>query len=105
MGITENDTFSEKLRVTTVKIISENECRESQNKDFRKYLTYTTFCAGWKNGTAVCNGDSGGGLVLQRPGERLWDLHGVVSISLRRLGTNICDPNYFTVFTKVKILF
>ncbi|XP_074108381.1 modular serine protease-like [Cotesia typhae] len=101
MGITENDTFSDKLRITTVKIIPETECQESQKRDFRKYLTYTTFCAGWSNGTAVCNGDSGGGLVLQRPDEKIWDLHGVVSISPRRLGTNICDPNYYTVFTKI----
>lgn len=101
MGITENDTFSQTLRVTTVKVIPEDECRESQKKDFRKYLTYTTFCAGWKNGTAVCNGDSGGGLVLHRFNSNVWDLHGVVSISPRRLGRAICDPNYYTVFTKV----
>ncbi|KAK0081043.1 hypothetical protein PV325_012899 [Microctonus aethiopoides] len=103
MGITENDTFSQRLRVTTVKIIPGEECRNSQKSDFRKYLTYSTFCAGWKNGTAVCNGDSGGGLVLQRYNSSVWDLYGVVSISQRRLGMPICDPNYYTVFTKISI--
>ncbi|KAF7988304.1 hypothetical protein HCN44_011050 [Aphidius gifuensis] len=103
MGITENDTFSKHLRVTTVKLIDENECRESQKRDFRRYLTYTTFCAGWNNGTAVCNGDSGGGLALRRPNTTIWDLHGVVSISPRRIGTSICDPQYYTVFTKILI--
>ncbi|XP_018395859.1 PREDICTED: uncharacterized protein LOC108774285, partial [Cyphomyrmex costatus] len=100
MGLTENDTFSSVLRVTTVKIISDDECRKNQNRDFRKYLTYTSFCAGWANGTGVCNGDSGGGLVLQRPNSSVWEIHGVVSVSPRKLGTNICDPNFYAVFTK-----
>lgn len=101
MGLTENDTFSSVLRVTTVKIISDDECRKNQNRDFRKYLTYTSFCAGWANGTGVCNGDSGGGLVLQRPNSSVWEIHGVVSVSPRKLGTSVCDPNFYTVFTKV----
>ncbi|XP_067214919.1 clotting factor C-like isoform X2 [Linepithema humile] len=89
MGLTENDTFSSVLRVTTMKIVSDDECRESQKKDFRKYLTYTSFCAGWENGTGVCNGDSGGGLVIQRPNSSVWEVHGVVSVSPRRLGFNV----------------
>ncbi|XP_071564263.1 modular serine protease-like [Temnothorax nylanderi] len=103
MGLTENDTFSPVLRVTTMKIISDDECRQNQNRDFRKYLTYTSFCAGWANGTGVCNGDSGGGLVLQRPNSSVWEVHGVVSVSPRRLGTNVCDPNFYAVFTKVSM--
>ncbi|EZA58008.1 hypothetical protein DMN91_006570 [Ooceraea biroi] len=101
MGLTENDTFSSVLRLTTMKIVSDDECRENQNRDFWKYLTYTTFCAGWANGTGVCNGDSGGGLVLQRPNSSIWEIHGVVSVSPRKLGTSTCDPNFYTVFTKV----
>ncbi|KAG7200973.1 hypothetical protein KM043_003330 [Ampulex compressa] len=101
MGLTENDTFSASLRATTVKIVPDEECRRSQKRDFRKYLTYTSFCAGWANGTAVCNGDSGGGLVLRRPNSTIWEIHGVVSLSPRRLGTGICDPRFYTVFTKV----
>ncbi|XP_011872939.1 PREDICTED: low-density lipoprotein receptor-related protein 1B-like isoform X1 [Vollenhovia emeryi] len=103
MGLTENDTFSPVLRVTTMKIISDDECRQNQNRDFRKYVTYTSFCAGWANGTGVCNGDSGGGLVLQRPDSSVWEVHGVVSVSPRRLDTNVCDPNFYAVFTKVSM--
>ena len=101
MGITENDTFSPTLRVTTVKLVNEEECRKAQKRDFRKYITYTSFCAGWLNGSAVCNGDSGGGVVLKRVNSTVWHVEGVVSISPRRLDTSICDPNYYTVFTKV----
>ncbi|KAL6420544.1 hypothetical protein ACFW04_014875 [Cataglyphis niger] len=104
MGLTENDTFSPVLRITTMKIISDDECRQNQNRDFWKYLTYTSFCAGWANGTGVCNGDSGGGLVLlQTLNSSRWEVHGVVSVSPRRLSTSICNPNFYTVFTKVSI--
>lgn len=105
MGLTENDTFSSVLKVTTAKIISEDECRQNQKRDFYKYLTYTSFCAGWANGTGVCNGDSGGGLVLQRPNSNIWEVHGIVSVSPRRLSTSICNPHFYTIFTKVNISF
>lgn len=101
MGITENDTFSPTLRITSVQVVSDEKCREKQKKDFRKYITFTSFCGGWGNGTGVCNGDSGGGLVLQMPNSTLWEVHGVVSVSPRRLGTSFCDPNFYTIFTKV----
>ncbi|XP_024941719.1 modular serine protease isoform X2 [Cephus cinctus] len=103
MGVTENDTYSSILRVTTVQLVSDEMCREKQKRDFRKYLTYTSFCAGWGNGTSVCNGDSGGGLVLQKPNSTFWEVHGVVSISPRRPGTSFCDPMFYTVFTKVSV--
>lgn len=53
-------------------------------------------------GTGVCNGDSGGGLVfpIEKDPER-YNLQGIVSVSPRRIGTSFCDPNYYTVFTKV----
>ncbi|KAL2726982.1 modular serine protease-like isoform X1 [Vespula squamosa] len=103
MGITENDTYSSTLRITSMTVISNEKCHEAQRKDFRKYITYTSFCAGWANGTGVCNGDSGGGFILRRPNTAIWEVHGVVSISPRRLGTSICDPYSYAVFTKVSL--
>ncbi|XP_015191015.1 PREDICTED: uncharacterized protein LOC107074068 [Polistes dominula] len=100
MGIMENDTYSSTLRMTSMKVISNEKCREFHHRDFRKYITYTSFCAGWANGTSVCNGDSGGGFILRRPNTMIWEVHGVVSISPRRLGTSICDPYSYTIFTK-----
>lgn len=101
MGLTENDTFSSVLRVTTMRVVPDDECRQSQKHDFRKYLTYTSFCAGWANGTGACNGDSGGGLVIRRPNSSVWEVHGIVSVSPRRLSSSVCDPNFYTIFTKV----
>lgn len=50
MGITENDTFSKNLRATSLPVVSDEKCIESQVSDFKKYVTYTSFCAGWANG-------------------------------------------------------
>ncbi|RZB39248.1 Trypsin, Ldl recept a, and/or Sushi domain containing protein, partial [Asbolus verrucosus] len=104
MGVTENDTSSEQLRATYLPVVDDTECIKQQKKDFKKYITFTSFCAGWRNGTGVCNGDSGGGLVfpVEKNPNKL-TLQGIVSISPRRPGTSFCDPNYYTVFTKVGI--
>ena len=103
MGVTENDTFSTTLRVVTAQVIPLQVCRDKETRNFRKYLTYTSFCAGWANGTSVCNGDSGGGFLLRRPETNQWDIHGIVSLSPRRLYNSLCDPNFYTVFTRVSL--
>lgn len=72
MGVSEDNLFSDQLKVTSLPVVEDNECMERQQPDFRKYLTFTTFCAGWKNGTGVCNGDSGSGLIF--PTKDLWYL-------------------------------
>lgn len=72
MGVSEDNLFSDQLKVTSLPVVDDKECMERQQPDFRKYLTFTTFCAGWKNGTGVCNGDSGSGLIF--PTKDLWYL-------------------------------
>lgn len=52
-------------------------------------------------GTALCNGDSGGGLVFPSKDLSSWTLQGVVSLSPRKQSTFFCDPTKYTVFTKV----
>lgn len=53
-------------------------------------------------GTAVCNGDSGGGLVFPKSNNKSqWVLQGIVSVSPRRLGTFFCNTKFYTIFTKV----
>lgn len=53
MGITENDTFSKNLRAAYLPVIDDKECIQIQSRDFKKYITYTSFCAGWRNGTYI----------------------------------------------------
>ncbi|XP_049947696.1 limulus clotting factor C-like [Schistocerca serialis cubense] len=101
-GMNEYDDFADTLHVIDMPVIDDRRCIEEQERDFRKYVRYTTFCAGYRNGSGVCNGDSGGGLVFQTD-EGAWYLQGVVSISPRRRGTSLCDPHFYTIFTKVGI--
>lgn len=74
MGANEHHDYSDRLRVTSLPVVSNSKCIEKQKPDFRKFVTFTTFCAGWENGTAVCNGDSGGGLVFRTKETNRWCL-------------------------------
>lgn len=56
-----------------------------------------TFCAGLKNGTGVCFGDSGGGFVIKV--KKINYLKGIVSSSLIEDG--MCDVTKFAVYTDV----
>lgn len=101
LGISENDTNSDSLRMAQLPVVANEECVKLQPRDFQKYVTFTTFCAGWGNGTSVCNGDSGGGLMFLSRNRESWKVQGVVSLSPRRQSTFFCDPFKYTVFTKV----
>jgi hypothetical protein len=50
MGVTENETFSEEIRVAQLSVVSTEECIRKQPRDFQKFITFTTFCAGLENG-------------------------------------------------------
>lgn len=90
------------LQVIKMPIISHQMCVDNQPSEIRKFLTFTKFCAGWANGSSVCNGDSGAGLIVPRPDGRYY-LKGIVSISPRMKATDHCDPDQYTIFTKVGI--
>ncbi|XP_011202673.2 plasma kallikrein [Bactrocera dorsalis] len=61
-------------KMVDVKIASKGDCLSSS---FQSLITDNTFCAGNRDGTGPCMGDSGGALMLQRNGR--WVLRGVVS--------------------------
>ncbi|RZF47444.1 hypothetical protein LSTR_LSTR007371 [Laodelphax striatellus] len=98
-GFTENDSPSDVLRYINIPIINTSQCIDNEPEDFRKFITYTSFCAGYNNGTSVCNGDSGSGLLFSDKGSLY--LEGIVSVSPRRTNSFSCDPKLYTVFTKV----
>lgn len=50
MGLTENNTYSVQLRGAYLPVVNESDCILQQKKDFKKYISYTSFCAGWRNG-------------------------------------------------------
>nr|XP_019525930.2 chymotrypsin-like protease CTRL-1 [Aedes albopictus] len=99
-GYTEFDAVADALQATSVPLISYTKCLESNPDLFDRTIYDGMFCAGYTNGTNVCNGDSGGGLYLNRNG--LWYLVGIVSFTAaREERTNLCSTHDYTGFTKV----
>lgn len=96
-GLTEYDQTSEELKMASLPVVSTETCLRSYPKFYSEYLSDKAFCAGFRNGTSPCNGDSGGGLVFKR--NNSWYLRGIVSLSVAKEGLNFCDPNYYVIFT------
>lgn len=91
-----NSTSNGALHVTKMPIVPDEQCVAKQSPEFRKYLTFTKFCAGWANGNSMCSGDSGTGLTVLRSDGRYY-LRGIVSVGPRKKSTDQ------TIFTKVSI--
>ncbi|XP_050502493.1 serine protease gd-like isoform X1 [Diabrotica virgifera virgifera] len=73
-----------------------------------KYFRYQYSQGDWKNqpaGTSVCNGDSGGGMVFPRsgssPNNPIWEIRGMVSISVALQNQFRCDSSHYVVFTDI----
>lgn len=97
-----NSSSNGDLHVTKMPIVPDEQCVTKQSPGLRKYLTITKFCAGFANGNSVCNGDSGTGLTVLRSYDRYY-LKGIVSVGPRKKSTDYCDPDQYTIFTKVGI--
>ncbi|XP_046589799.1 modular serine protease isoform X3 [Neodiprion lecontei] len=96
-GKTEAGVPSEELKEINLPFIPYQECVSAVPEEFKGYVTADKFCAGYLNGSSLCEGDSGGGLCFQLDG--LWYLRGIVSVS--PVSQNTCDNHYYTAFTNV----
>ncbi|KAG5885426.1 hypothetical protein JTB14_036073 [Gonioctena quinquepunctata] len=104
-GFDENKKLSNKLMQAEMPVVSTVTCIYS-NRDFFSQFTFEkNYCAGFRNGTSVCNGDSGGGMVFPKRGSRgqstVWQLRGVVSVGVALQGQGVCDTSQYIVFTDV----
>ncbi|XP_059477553.1 proclotting enzyme-like [Neocloeon triangulifer] len=90
-------------RVASMPIVTNEECLRA-NPDFIRITSETTFCAGHRNGTGPCKGDSGGGLYVWDASSRKWSIRGVVSQSLWDNNINSCDLKNYVTFTDVSKL-
>jgi hypothetical protein len=84
-------------KVINVPIHSQEDCFLS-NPALVPISSKRTFCGGYRDGTGVCNSDSGGGLVIQL--NNVIYLRGIVSSSLVR-DFSSCDLENYSVFTNV----
>ncbi|XP_012160458.1 serine protease gd [Ceratitis capitata] len=72
-----NKDISPLPKMVDVNIVSKDDCLRS-SAAFQPLITDYTICAGNRDGTGPCMGDSGGALMMQRNGR--WVLRGIVSV-------------------------
>lgn len=100
-GLTENDTDSSDLKGAKLPVVDYAECLEADHDLFSTLIYPGMFCAGSRDGTNVCNGDSGGGMYFQDG--RRWTLRGIISFSgARNDGSNKCDAKNYAGFMNVQ---
>ncbi|XP_053687895.1 transmembrane protease serine 9-like [Sabethes cyaneus] len=99
-GLTEDDKTSQILKEVDIPVVDPVACLKTDRVLFGQTLDDGLFCAGYTNGTGVCNGDSGGGLFFRRA--NIWFLGGIVSFAqIRSVGSNKCYTKGYAAFTKV----
>lgn len=99
-GYTEQSAVSNSLKAAGAPIVSQELCRSSNLGAFGGSLTEEMFCAGYRNGTNACNGDSGGGLFRNVRGS--WFLLGIVSFTAaQEQDENRCSSTDYTAFVDV----
>lgn len=102
-GFDENRKLTTNLMQTKMPVVSSDTCIFSNRNFFSQFIFDKNYCAGFRNGTSVCNGDSGGGMVFPKAGtsgaDTVWQLRGIVSVSVALQGEGTCDPSHFMVFT------
>ncbi|KOB73983.1 Hemolymph proteinase 19, partial [Operophtera brumata] len=78
-------------------VVSQETCIRSYSEFFVRFTSAYTYCAGFRDGTSVCNGDSGGGMVFKIGSA--WYVRGLVSVSVARENEYRCDPSHYVIFT------
>ncbi|XP_063992829.1 modular serine protease-like isoform X2 [Diachasmimorpha longicaudata] len=104
-GRTSKGPSSSIIRALSVPVVPKNKCIEQANEvNGRNFITSDKFCAGYTNGSSVCNGDSGGGLTFET--NKLSYLRGIVSSGIGvndSTGEPICDNNRYAIYTEVAV--
>ncbi|KAJ8712865.1 hypothetical protein PYW08_008169 [Mythimna loreyi] len=96
-GFDETGMATEELSLVEMPVVSQETCIRSYSEFFVRFTSDHTYCAGNRDGTSVCNGDSGGGMVFKQNG--IWYLRGLVSLSVARPNESRCDPTHYVIFT------
>ncbi|XP_063924332.1 proclotting enzyme-like isoform X2 [Zophobas morio] len=93
-----NNSMTAEPRQTTMPIVSQEECLRS-GEVFKYITSQRTFCAGYRNESGPCNGDSGSGFIMKS--NEKWFLKGIVSTSKYDSVKQSCDLTNYVVFTDI----
>lgn len=99
-GLTDFDKrqLPDTLQIVRLPMLSNKKCQAMYKKaGHDKIITEMDLCAGYaKGGMDACEGDSGGPLIVRRPGDGRWTLSGIVSN-----GVKCGEPLLPGVYTRV----
>ncbi|GBP33252.1 Coagulation factor VII [Eumeta japonica] len=97
--IDEIGTQTGNLQTAEFPTINIDQCINEAAPDFRVYITSDKICAGYTNGTALCKGDSGGGIAFSDGvgDEATHYLRGVISTA--PTNNKACNVYAVTSFT------
>ncbi|KAJ3618905.1 hypothetical protein MTP99_005705 [Tenebrio molitor] len=97
----ETGQVSDVLRQLSVPSVPQQTCKKELPVDYKEYLTHDKLCAGYlNNGSSVCNGDSGGGLVFKYSNR--FFVAGVVSLApVAKTTEGGCDSQQYGLYTVV----
>lgn len=100
-GLGDEDKPIDILQEATLSVVDRATCLKSKPLHFEKLLSEnnSNFCAGNRNETNVCDGDSGGGMFFELG--NAWYIRGLVSTGVRSKNSRHCDPQQFVVFTDI----
>ncbi|XP_011867326.1 PREDICTED: transmembrane protease serine 9-like [Vollenhovia emeryi] len=98
-GKDESANYLENPRMVTASIVSHTTCHWS-NHYFALLTSNRTFCAGFRNSSGPCKGDSGSGLVLFNNITGRYYLRGLVSQAFGDL-ISPCDLQQYVVYVDV----
>ncbi|XP_050359448.1 modular serine protease-like isoform X3 [Nymphalis io] len=105
-GLTQSrlGTESTKLKVLDMPYVEWQECKERTPPEYSAFIISDKICAGFGNGTTLCKGDSGSGLVFsaREHGEMRYYLRGVLSTGPPNPDGSGCNPNALSSFTHVQ---
>ncbi|XP_019698501.2 modular serine protease isoform X2 [Harpegnathos saltator] len=90
---------TEELFEVNMPYVERQKCRDNVPLEFRGFITFDKFCAGFMNGSSACDGDSGGGLSFKK--NDIWYLRGVISTSPQK--DDHCDFNSYVAFTRISV--
>ncbi|XP_013167708.1 PREDICTED: serine protease gd-like isoform X2 [Papilio xuthus] len=86
-------------RMIRLPIVTNRECRATRS-EFHKLTSDTTLCAGNRDGSGPCAGDSGGGLFVLDDGR--WRVRGIVSLAISaKSAEKPCNLDEYVIFTDV----
>ncbi|XP_049536258.1 chymotrypsin-like elastase family member 2A [Anopheles darlingi] len=96
-GLTDENWLATALNEARMPVIDSHTCLTSDRTFFGGLLHAKAYCAGFKNGTGVCHGDSGGGMFFEF--QNRWYLKGLVSFSNTFEESRRCNLQQYIGFT------